>query len=308
MIDFNFCWSALPTVTATAKPAWMPLAEKLGGPLEGTAFQCKEQSTGKALVQARFKQLLAELGISFLDPNEPELPTGCAWTEFGSVDTYGHEQGAKVAWRVEEEITALHQRIAELLQTGWAKVKVITDHGWIMIPGGLPKTELPKHLTASRWSRCAIPGPGAQHGLPVTSWFWDSAEAVVLAPGVSCFVAGMEYAHGGLTLQEALIPSLTVSAKQVGGTKSVVLKEIKWSGMRLNVVLEGAQGLAMDVRSKVADAKTSFVANPVTIAADGHKTSLLVENDGALGQAAFLVVVDQSGQSVFKHPVVVGEN
>ena len=47
-------------------------------------------------------------------------------------------------------------------------------------------------------------GPGAQHGFPETSWFWDSAEAVVLAPGVSCFVAGMEYAHGGLTLQEAL--------------------------------------------------------------------------------------------------------
>ena len=156
----TFAGRRLPTVTATAKPAWMPLAEKLGGPLDGTAFQCKEQSNGKALVQARFKQLLAELGISFLDPNEPELPTGCAWTEFGSVDTYGHEQGAKVAWRVEEEITALQQRIAELLHSGWAKVKVITDHGWLMIPGGLPKTELPKHLTASRWSRCAIPGLG----------------------------------------------------------------------------------------------------------------------------------------------------
>ena len=92
----------------------------------------------------------------------------------------------------------------------------------------------------------------------MTSWFWDSAEAVVLAPGVSCFVAGMEYAHGGLTLQEALIPSLTVSAKQTGGAKSVVLKEMKWSGMRLNVVLEGAEGLTVDIRSKVADAYNQF--------------------------------------------------
>ena len=121
-------------------------------------------------------------------------------------------------------------------------MKVITDHGWLLLPGGLPKAELPKHLTESRWGRCAIPSAGAQHGYPMTSWFWDAAEAVVLAPGVSCFVAGMEYAHGGLTLQEALIPSLTVSAKQTGGAKSVVLKEMKWSGMRLNVVLEGAQG------------------------------------------------------------------
>ena len=96
----------------------------------------------------------------------------------------------------------------------------------------------------------------------MTSWFWDAAEAVVLAPGVSCFVAGMEYAHGGLTLQEALIPSLTISAKQRAARKPVVLKEMKWLGMRLNVVLEGAQGLTVDVRSKVADAAGSFAAKP----------------------------------------------
>ena len=54
-------------------------------------------------------------------------------------------------------------------------------------------------------------------------------------------------------MQEALIPSLTVSAKKMGGAESVALKEIKWSGMRLNVVLEGAEGLTVDVRGKVAD-------------------------------------------------------
>jgi hypothetical protein len=142
----------------------------------------------------------------------------------------------------------------------------------------------------------------------MTSWFWDAAEAVVLAPGVSCFVAGMEYAHGGLTLQEALIPSLTLSTKQKGGVKSIVLKEMKWSGLRLNVMLEGAQGLTIDVRSKVADATTSFAASPITGAADGKKTSLLVADDEALGAAAFLVIVDQNGQPIFKQPIVIGEN
>jgi len=307
-VRFEYEWSALPTVTATAKYAWMPLAEKLSGPLEGEGFEPKEQSTGKTITHARFKQLVEELGISFLTTDVTLFPTGCAWTEFGSLDTYGHDQGTKLAWRVEEELAGLQQRILELMHVGWTKVKVITDHGWLLLPGGLSKAELPKHLVESRWGRCAIPSAGAQHGYPMTSWFWDAAEALVLAPGVSCFVAGMEYAHGGLTLQEALIPSLTISTKQTGGVKSVVLKEMKWSGMRLNMILEGAAGLTVDLRSKAADAATSFATSTVTAAEDGQKTSLLVADDEALGAAAFIVVMDESGQPIFKHSVVIGEN
>ncbi len=307
-VGFEYSLSALPTVTATAKPAWMPLAAKLGGPLEGSGFQSKEQSKGKALDHARFKQLVTECGILFLESSESGSPSGCAWTECGSFDTYGHEQGAKLAWRVGEELKGLEERIRELFQAGWSSVKVITDHGWLMLPGGLPKIELPKHLTASRWSRCAIPGAGVQHAFPMTSWFWDAAEAVVLAPGVSCFVSGMEYAHGGLTLQEAVIPTLTVSSSFTTSMKAVVLKEVKWVGMRLNVVLEGAQGLTIDVRSKVADSSSSFATSKITGAADGQKNSLLVDSDDAIGAAAFLVVLNSNDQAIFKHPVVIGEN
>ena len=73
-------------------------------------------------------------------------------------------------------------------------------------------------------------------------------------------------------------------------------------------MLQGAEGLTIDVSGKVADATTSFAASPVTGVANGQKISLLVENDEALGKPAFLVVVDQLGQTIFKHPVVVGEN
>ena len=307
-VRLGYAWSALPTVTATAKHAWMPLAEKLGGPLEGVGFEPKEQSTGKIITHARFKKLAEELGISFLTSDVTLFPTGCAWTEFGSLDTYGHDQGAKLAWRIEEELVGLLQRIIDLIHVGWTEIEVVTDHGWLLLPGGLPKTELPKHLAVSRWNRCAIPSPGAQHGYPMISWFWDATEAVVLAPGVSCFVAGMEYAHGGLTLQEALIPYLTISAKKENGTIPIILKEMRWSGMRLNIMLEGAQGLLIDIRRKVADATTSLAATPTTGAAEGQKTSLLVADDGALGTAAFLVVVDENGQPIFKRPLVIGEN
>ena len=285
----------------------MPLAAKLGGPLEGAGFESKEKDGGKSLTHARFKQLLEEIGIAFIEPSDVGSATGCAWTQCGCVDTYGHEQGAKLAWRIEEELNGLQQRVSDLLQAGWKKVKVVTDHGWLMLPGGLPKIELPKHLTASRWSRCAIPGPGAQHGFPMTPWFWDSVDFVVLAPGVSCFTTAMEYAHGGLTVQEAVVPSLTVNASQ-SALKKIVVKDLKWVGLRLNVVFEGAEALKVDVRSKVADEKSTFAASPVVAAADGQKTSILVSDDDALGSAAFLVVLDSTGKSIFKQSVIVGEN
>jgi hypothetical protein len=72
--------------------------------------------------------------------------------------------------------------------------------------------------------------------------------------------------------------------------------------------MEGADGLIIDVRSKVADAATSFAASPVTGAVDGKKTSLLVDDDEAIGVAAFLVVLDHDCQPIFKQPIVIGEN
>ena len=37
-----------------------------------------------------------------------------------------------------------------LLGHGWQQVVVVTDHGWLLLPGGLPKVELPQHLTVLR--------------------------------------------------------------------------------------------------------------------------------------------------------------
>ena len=46
----------------------------------------------------------------------------------------------------------------------------------------------------------------------------------------------------------------------------------------------------------------------MTGAANGQKTSLLVTDDETLGTDAWLVIVDATGQPLFKHPVVIGEH
>ena len=53
-------------------------------------------------------------------------------------------------------------RIGALLKAGWSEVVVVTDHGWLLVPGGLPKVELKSFLAEHRWGRCATLKSGAQ--------------------------------------------------------------------------------------------------------------------------------------------------
>jgi hypothetical protein len=48
--------------------------------------------------------------------------------------------------------------------------------------------------------------------------------------------------------------------------------------------------------------------NPSIAAGNGEKTSILVADDDTLGTAAFLVVVKDTDQVIFKHPIVIGES
>ena len=55
-----------------------------------------------------------------------------------------------------------------LLEAGWTSVRIVTDHGWLYLPEGLPKVDLPKHLTLSRWARCAVIAGTARRHRPLS--------------------------------------------------------------------------------------------------------------------------------------------
>ena len=304
-------WAALPSVTATSKPAWQPLAERLVAAQKKDGFEAAEADSGKELTASRFRALLQRLG--FILPASGELADSakCGWVEVGQFDRMGHDEGAKLAWRVEEQIRTVAHKIKELLNAGWLKVRLVTDHGWLLLPGGLPKVDLPMHLTESRWGRCALPGSGAQHGFPIVSWFWDATEPIALAPGVSCFLSAQEYSHGGLSLQETLLPLVTVTkAGAAGGAVGLRLTSLRWKNLRLVAQVDGGAGLRADLRKQAADATTSWLASESRlrpVAQDGS-VSVLVEDDALLGQGGQFVLVNPEGEVLFKRAVVVGEN
>ncbi len=124
---------------------------------------------------------------------------------------------------IHAEIDRLALRIQKLLDVGWRSVKVVTDHGWLFCPDGLSTAELPKHLTASKWARCAAIKGESQVPVPTVAWSWNPSEQFATPNGAACFNTGStnSYAHGGISLQECLTPVLLVSGR-AGGTRLLV--------------------------------------------------------------------------------------
>ena len=296
---------ALPSVTPTSKPAVSPVAGKIKGTVAGEDFRPCVALDGKDLTPDRFRKLLADDGIQYLAHHDTGDSSGKAWTEFGNLDTTGHNEGSGMARRIPELLASLVQRVESLLEAGWKEVRVVTDHGWLLMPKGLPKSELPKFLTATRWRRCAVVKPNATVDLPCFSWFWADDVRVASPPGIDCFMSGEEYNHGGLSLQECVVPQIVI---RPGGTATVSAKieSFKWAGLRCRIKVTGDyDGCMVDLRDKAADPGTTL-ASPKAVAKDGS-VSLVVTNESREGTATTLVLLDHAGNILDKSPVTVGE-
>jgi len=301
-------WVPLPPVTPTAKPAASPVADLLTG--EGTEvveFRPQIRETGQPLTADRFRKLLTNRGFQVLSLDETGDPEGRAWTEYGEIDRRGHEEGWKLARRIAEELDGLVERVQGLIQAGWREIRIVTDHGWLLLPGGLPKVEMPKYLAETRWTRCGILKPGAKVELPIVQWHWNPEVAVVIAPGIGSFRANTDFSHGGLSLQECVILELFVRPAATSAP-AVVIESHRWIGLRCRVKITGARrGWRVDLRTKAADPNASVVKGkepkPVNLEGD---TSLVVDDPDLEGTAVFLVLLDQEGQVVAKKSAIVG--
>jgi hypothetical protein len=301
-------WSAIPTVTATAKPAASPLAGALRGGEASDEFAPNLVSSGQRLTQDRFLSALRERGWNCLGPDETGDPAGSAWTEAGALDKRGHNEGWKLARAVATELHDLTSRIASLLQAGWSEVIVVTDHGWLLVPGGLPKVELKAFLAEHRWGRCAALKPAAQTNLPTFPWHWNPDVTIATPPGVGCFRAAMEYSHGGVSLQEMVVPRLRVTASRPRRA-SARLVEAKWTGAKCRIAVAGdCAGIRVDVRVRRSDPTSSLLADhQARETTPEGKVTVFLENDADTGRGAEIVLLDAAGQVIDSLPTKLGE-
>lgn len=303
--EIDWQLAAFPPVTSTAKPAISPAAGAIaGGDIPGLIPVSSE--SGTSVGTELLRKLIRDLGYQELKADELGNPSGMAWTEYGAIDRYGHDHGWRIAHHVQGELRGLSERVGALLNHGWQHVIVVTDHGWLLLPDGLPKVELPQHLTVTRKGRCAVLKPGAVTDHKVVPWHWNSDVCIAVAPDIHCFEAGKEFEHGGLSPQECVVPVI-VARRDADEANLVTIEEVKWLGLRCSIQISGSgPDLQVNIRAKAEDAATSVAATAKAPDEDGN-VSLLVPDEELEGSAAFVVVLRGDAIQAQRITVVGGD-
>ena len=263
----------------------------------------------KASIQV-LRSLMDDNGVQVLGPTETGDPSGTAWTEAGEIDHRGHDVGIRLVDYLDEEVDRIVAAFASCSMPVGKRVEVVTDHGWILLPGGMEKVELPPATTEVKKGRCARLKDGADVDVPTVPWFWDPDVRIALAPGATCFEANKEYEHGGVSPQECIVPRLTVTAglRQRDHARSRVHEgevagacsaESEFSGVTDKVVV--------DLRGLPAEPKSS-IAEQAKETSSAGRCLLLVSDEEHEGERAHLVLVAPDGQILAQREVVVGRN
>ncbi len=310
-------WAATPTVTATAKPAVTPVAGDIAGDRLGADFRPSMKDSGRPATAKNLRDAMEEHGYQILGSGTLDIPLSAGargWLETGEIDRHGHHHGAAAFARlVEDELVRLADRIAGLLDAGWRSVRVVTDHGWLLLPGGLPMVTLPGHLTESKWARCAVVAPGSTPDAPLHPWHWNPEEHFATPPGIACFSKRDEYAHGGLSIQECLIPDIRVE-RTADARVTVQLRSVSWRRFRCNVAVRvrgapaasGPPPLTADLRLGTPEGK-SVASSPKPIHEDGF-ASLVLADDEHEDAPLVVVITDAAGRVLAQQPTRTGED
>lgn len=308
-VSLGWRLAPLPTVTATAKPAVAPLGDAVRGGDGADFTPLLQTAAGRRPLNAQLlRERLEAAGVEVLGPEEVRIPAGAGgggWAEGGSIDTLGHALQADLVHQLPRELERLARHVVALIEAGWRRVRVVTDHGWLLLPGGLPKVDLPAYLTATKWARCALVKGAPDLQVPAAAWHWNDALRVASPPGIACFRAGEEYAHGGISPQECVAPVLEV--ERTREATFATIESVEWRGMRCRVrVRSNDPGVRVDLRTNWRQADSSIVAAVKEIGTCGE-VNLVVGDDRNEGAAASVVLLAGDERVIATQPTCVGE-
>lgn len=300
-VSLGWMWSGYPTVTATCKPMVSPVASLLSGP-PTTSDVLPLSPEGKPVTKPVLFKLMEAQGW---ETDSALLPDAKLWAETGRFDEEGHALGARLAERLAAGIRDAVDRILQLVRSG-RSLHIVTDHGWLLMPGGLPHAALDVGLVEpnGKRTRCALVKAKAQTSYLQVPWSWNPEVSVATATGARSFYASYEYAHGGVSPQECILPVLKVAGD--GALRAITIGQTRWEGLRLRVEVTGGADLRVDLRLGSETSGPSLIKGGRVLDEHG-RTSFLVSDEHER-KAACLVVLDDDGRVLAHRTLMVGED
>jgi hypothetical protein len=298
-ITLDWTWSGFPTVTATCKPMVSPVASLLTGPAS-TSDVLPVSPDGKPATKSVLFKLMES---DAWETDNTLLSNSKLWIEMGRFDEEGHALGARLAERLASGVQDTVDRVVQLVRTG-RSVRVITDHGWLLMPGGLPQAALDSGLVEpnGKRTRCAMVKPKAQTSYLQIPWSWNSDVSIATATGARSFFASYEYAHGGVSPQECVLPILEIAGN--GPVKEATTVHSTWDGLRLRIEVAGGADLHIDLRLGSDTSGPTLIKGGRVLDEKG-RTSVLISDDHER-KIACLVVLDDDGRILAHRTLTVG--
>jgi hypothetical protein len=219
------------------------------------------------------------------DANEPKLRNMIGAADLlvvrsDDIDKAGEGTNQPSARRFMSSILDDVLRVAErLAKAGITRMVFVADHGHVLIPEIAPGEvvrEPPGEWTAAK-RRCRLgSAAGTSEGVTVMKashlGIFGSVDDIAVANGFCVFTHGGGYFHEGLSLQECLVPLLTLTTKGDRGARGTSLVTVAYRHVRFSqrvfivkLKLSSVERSELDVR---VIAVAAGIARPVAQAGD----------------------------------------
>jgi hypothetical protein len=213
--------ACIPTRTWVGMTALLPLdGEALRyeqGPGEG---RLRNAATGVNYSdrQARLQLLRERIGAVCMNVEEVEnasrapkpLPEILCVFGHETIDSLGHDKASDLIRHLHVEVDRLVQLVGKLHKWGFPDVHLLTDHGFVMTSDEVepPVVAIPADRALVAKARFALFSQGAVVEAKTFPFPFDSRVRVAVPPGMACFKQERSFSHGGVAVQEVIIPHL----------------------------------------------------------------------------------------------------
>lgn len=223
--------ACIPTRTWVGMTALLPLrGEELRyEPAQGEGKLRSAKTTGSfSDRQVRLQYLRDHVGATCMEVEDFEnasrtpkpLPEVLCVFGHETIDSLGHDNASDLIRHLHVEVERLINLIGKLHRWGYPEVHLLTDHGFVMTSDEIATTitPFPADRAIVSKARYAILAEGVVVDAKTFPFPLDPKVRVAVPAGMACFKEEKSFAHGGIALQEVIIPHL-VSRKEAAAER-----------------------------------------------------------------------------------------